>query len=204
MRRLVIAVDFDDVLVNSTELLPSLYNKKYGTSLKFSDMYQSRYDAFGVQTQQEAIRQLQTVMLDPGYTELVPDEIVIQGVHELAKIHELHVITGRAGFLEPYTRKVLDDYFAGCFASLEHTNHFDDGSGEHIRRSKVDVCRQINADVMIDDLPHHLKEILDSGVSEVISFGDYPWSRQIELGNHVVHCRDWTEVVREVQRLAGG
>ncbi len=201
MKKLIIAIDFDDVLVESSRLLPALFNKKYNTNLRFEDMYCARYEAFGVTTQLEAIRRLHAVMETPEYIDIPPTKNAIEVVKRLAQNHELHVVTGRASFLEPYTHTTLEKYFPGCFASVEHTNHFHDGGTNTIRRTKSEVCQQLKANILIDDLPSHIDDVLQSGVSEVVLFGQYPWNKDITVEPAVRRCNDWSAVSREIERI---
>jgi 5'(3')-deoxyribonucleotidase len=202
MRRLVIAVDFDDVLVDSSKVLPEIYNEKFGTDLRYEDMYVGHYGRFGVSTQAAAIQRLHSVMQCDAYTGLKPSIEVVEVVRRLASQHELHVITGRAGFLEPYTRAILDSNFPDCFTSLEHTNHFDDGDTTVVRRSKAQVCKQIGVDMLIDDLPLHVEQVLQSGVGRVVLFGEYPWNQSSAMSNGMSRCRTWGEVEKVVAACA--
>lgn len=202
MRRLVVAVDFDDVLVESSKVLPAIYNEKFGTDLRYEDMYVGNYGRFGVSTQEAAMQRLHSVMQCDAYTGIKPSTEVVEVVKRLASKHELHVITGRAGFLEPYTKAILDSNFPDCFTSLEHTNHFDDGDATVVRRSKAQVCEQIGADILIDDLPLHIEQVLHSGVGRVVLFGDYPWNQSFTVSDGMSRCRTWHEVEEVVADCA--
>ncbi len=54
---------------------------------------------------------------------------------------------------------MLDQYFPGVFQSIECTGFFDGKA-----RSKADVCKQLGADLLIDDHLHHAKAGAQIGI----------------------------------------
>ena len=208
-KRLVIAVDYDDVLSATMPQLVVDYNKTYDTKIGLEHFYRDLskeggvLEAFGVATEQEAIRRLHTIYKRKDYYLNLP---LIDGaqaaVERLSRQHELHLVTGRADFLKAPTQQALARDFPGMFVSVEHTNYYkDENDTEAVHRSKGEVCQQIGADVLIDDHVAHGKDVLRAGVQEVLIFGEYPWSAG-ELMAGMTRCLDWQAVEREVSRLA--
>lgn len=75
----------------------------------------------------------------------------------------------------------------------------------YIQRTKGDVCRQIGANVLVDDHVVHGESVLAAGINEVIVFGDYPWNRSVELSKGMVRCLNWFGdhgVIGEIERIA--
>lgn len=206
MKQLVIAIDCDDVLTDTLPQVVEDYNKMYGTRLGLDHMYRDVSEvaeAFGVSSGQEAIQRLHVIYRKKGYYEaLKPIDGAIEAVKELAKKHELHVVTGRQSFLESATRYTLDTYFPNMFQSVEHTNYYkDDTEKDAIHRSKAEVCRQIGADILIDDHITHCVDVLEAGVERVVLFGNYPWNTQDVLVAGMTRCANWKEVLGEVKRI---
>lgn len=201
-RRLVIAIDCDDVLVPSVHSLLEGYNSMFGARVAVEHFYEPATVAtWGTDDDDLARRQFERYLKSENYTPAQPFAEAIDIVAALAKEHELHLVTGRAGDREPETRQLLDEHFPGCFTSVEHTNHYVSSDYSVVPRSKGDVCREINAEVFIDDHVFHGREVFDAGVKEIIVFGDYPWN-QARLGTGMKRCVDWNEVWREVTKLA--
>ena len=201
-KRLVIAIDCDDVLLPTSQAIISDYNRRFGTSLTLDDMYQpATLDRWGTDKDDVAIERVNEFLRSQEHAQLTPDPAAVEGVHLLAGQHELHLITGRADFLKEVTARFLDDYFNGCFTSIEHTNYIVPSTSTAVRRSKGDVCAAINATVLIDDHLVHAEEALRT-LDRVIVFGDYPWNRRDALLEGIVRCADWPSVVEEVALYA--
>lgn len=206
MKQLIIAVDCDDVLTDTLPQVVEDYNKTYSTSLGLEHMYRDVSEVaevFGVTSEQEAIQRLHAIYRRKGYYEaLRPINGAVEAIAELARYCELHVVTGRQSFLEPATHYTLDTYFPGMFRSVVHTNYYrDDSEKDAVHRPKADVCRQLGADILIDDHITHGVDVLQAGVERAILFGNFPWNRQDVLVTGMTRCQNWEEVLGEIERI---
>lgn len=202
MKKLVIAIDCDDVLVTTSPHLVNYYNKTYGTALELRHMYNgAELKAWGTDSQEVAVRRIQDFSLTDEHAAITPEPTAVEAIKGLAKHHELHLVTGRADFLEPVTRRMLDEYFPGCFQTIEHTNYLNPSTDKASQRTKGEVCKAIGADILIDDHIKHGNTALGL-VKEVIVFGDYPWNQHEALPEGMVRCADWTAVVAEIEAYA--
>jgi len=202
-RRLVLAIDCDDVLVPTAPAIIRYYNERYGTQLGLEHMYRpATIDTWGTDDDDIAIERVNEFLQSEAHAALMPDAAAVESVRALAKEHELHLVTGRASFLEDLTKKMLADYFPGCFKTIEHTNFVVSSRDVAIRRSKGEVCRSIGAHVLIDDHLQHGHSVLDAQLERVIIFGDYPWNQEKNLAPRMVRCPDWSSVFMETERLA--
>lgn len=191
MRRLVVAVDCDDVLVQTTLLLVNAYNQKYGTSVLLEEAYSQSFEKWGAQ-EDEVSERFASLMETEGYRLLGIDLSDIETLRRLAKFHELHLVTARREHEKELTYAMIERDIPGVFTSME----FVGWTG-----SKGEVCRSIGADVIIDDNINHLKDAQRCGVPNLVWFGDYPW--QSELNDlAVVRCTGWREVEDFIGRVA--
>ncbi len=204
MRRLVIAVDCDDVLIHTAEATINAYNLRYKTNVTLKHWYDtSSLEPYGTTTTQEAIDRVYEYQLSAEHAALRPDPATVAAVNQLAEKHELHVVTGRARKIEPVTMKMLDDFFPGIFQSVEHTAFYGEAKGDQAKkRSKGEVCKEIRADILIDDHIVHGRDVLKHGVKKVLLFGNYPWNAHDDVGQGIVRCKDWNEVLRQVDLVA--
>lgn len=204
MKKLVIAVDCDDVLVPTAEAIVKDYNSRYATNVELRHMYQpASIDTWGTDSDDEAIKRVNGFLRSEAHAQIKPLPEAVEAIRALSKVHELHLITGRASFLEAVTAQMIDTYFRGCFSSVEHTNYIitsDDKAA--VRRTKGEVCRNIGADILIDDHIHHGVSVLEAGLEEVIIFGDYPWSQGQALVDGMVRCGSWEETLVEIEKVA--
>jgi len=201
-KRLVIAIDCDDVVVESSPSIVAWYNKQYGTTLHLSDLYKHDADdlpAWGVTSRDEAINRVNEYLSTDEYAQLPPTREAIDTLVWLGERHELHLVTGRADFLESATRQWLVGHFGDLFVSLEFTNFIVPSGHEHKSRSKADVCKQLGADILIDDHLHHAEQVAQADVP-VILFGDYPWNQADELSEKITRLANWSEVREYFER----
>lgn len=198
-RRLIIAVDCDDVLVPTAPWIINAYNEKYTTTLGLEDFYGHDPAPWGVEDMRDASDRVGEFLQSDEHAKIIPDDNTIEIVRDLANRHELHLVTGRSEILKRLTSKMISNYFLGCFKSIELTNFYDEAH----RRSKGDVCRELGADVLIDDHIEHVHSVLEVGMKEVIVFGDYPWNQSLWLPAGANRCANWDEVRDEIKRIAG-
>lgn len=189
MRRLVIAIDCDDVLIPSQEFLVDTYNHLYGTSVELGQDFEE-IDAWGV-GYDEVMRRCGEIARTDRFKNLEPDPEAVETINRLATVHELHLVTARQEKEQAFTKIALDKVLPEAFVAMEFIGW---------KGSKGDVCARIGADVLIDDSLGHLYDAIQKGLwSEgAILFGDYPWQAS-ELGRELIkRCRDWSAVEREV------
>ncbi len=194
MKRLVIAIDCDDVLVNTTHFFVDAYNKEYGTSVQLAQAHDESFDIWQADKELLASR-LSQLMDTEAYRMLGPrlDEVVV--LKELAESHELHVVTARREGEREATQAMLDRYVPGIFTSLEFVG---------FEGSKGGVCKKISADILIDDNARHLHDALGHGLPEggAILFGAYEWNApNPDYHDGLISCHDWDSVKSVIEQI---
>lgn len=194
-KRLIIAIDCDDVLIETTEYIVDAYNHQYGTSVTLDRSHDSGNEQWGV-VEDELLQRFNELQSTEEYARLLPMPEALRAVKQLARDHELHLVTARDGSIEAITEAMLNEYLPGCFTSMEHVGK---------ERSKGEVCKQLGADILIDDNLRNLLSALESGLPAggALHFGEYAWNRVEPLPEGAVACFDWAAVEREVARIAG-
>jgi 5'(3')-deoxyribonucleotidase len=194
MKRLVIAVDCDDVLVSTTPFFVDAYNRTHGTNVTL-DKAHSNDEHW--QTDRKTLEaRLAALMETDEYKQLRPIDIGVEVLTELSRHHELHVITARRPDERGLTEHMLDTHLPGVFTSLELVGF----SG-----SKGEVCERIHADVLIDDSIRHLNDAMKHGVAHagLILFGGYPWNMQEKTQKSFNACDTWNDVKERIDEFAG-
>jgi len=194
MRRLVIAVDCDDVLVRTTPFFVNAYNKKYGTHATLADARKTDSAIWGDEESVVLARWV-ALMEEPEYRSLAPDAEEVRVLQRLAQQHELHLVTARKPEEREATQALLDRELPAVFTSLE----FVGWTG-----SKGQVTERMGADVLIDDNASHLHDALRHGLASdgAILFGDYAWSDKTGNYDDLTHCFDWPAVEHVIAALA--
>lgn len=193
MRRLVIAIDCDDVLVRTTPFLVDAYNAKYGTKATLAQSHDPAFDIWQADEDTQVERWGQLTETE-GYKDLGPEPTEARVLRDLAQRHELHLVTARKEHERKYTREMLERELKGVFTSME----FVGWNG-----SKGDVCKRIGADVLVDDNWRHLENAIENGLPEsgAILFGDYPWNEADRARSNLTHCTDWASIKSVIEGL---
>jgi uncharacterized HAD superfamily protein len=194
VRRLVIAVDCDNVLVPTMPFFIDTYNQKYGTSITLDqvhDLDESIWQA----DDKTRIERLSSLTLTDEYHKLGPSKEEVDVLRELAKQHELHLVTSRKEHEREFTQEMLDRELSGVFTSMEFVGW---------EGSKGEVCKRVGADVLIDDNIYHLQDAIEQGLpaSGAILFGDYPWNAGDGTHDNLTRCADWSQVKATVEVIA--
>ena len=192
MKRLIIAIDCDDVLVRTTQYIVDKYNEEYNTSVRLGSAHAPgnlEWSAGG----EEVHRRIDSIQLSEAYGQLAPTAQAVDAVSELAGSHELHLITSRAKGIESVTQRMIDKYFSHCFTSVKHVGY---------GISKEATCRRVNAEVLIDDNLKHLLSAQTVGISNLLWFGHYPWQDRSVVPEGISVVSGWTQVVEHITRLS--
>lgn len=102
--------------------------------------------------------------------------IIPGSIHVLRKLcrdFTLHIVTARPNYAEDVTKKFISKYFQNIFAEVHFGNHYA-VDGPPI--SKAEICKRINAVLLIDDSLKYAKNCAAEGIP-VVLFGEYPWNR---------------------------
>jgi 5'(3')-deoxyribonucleotidase len=186
-----IAIDLDEVLTVSLPHMASWHNAKYGTSFHYDDAGFANYLFHQASGDSDA----------DGFAKVLewfssegPSAAVIPGAQEameaLKQRYNLVIVTSRPTHLAPLTHTWVETHFPGVFSETYFGNH----RGEGAEISKVDLCRQAGATLLIDDQPRYIREMSAAGIPAIL-FGNYVWNSHCEPLPGVQKAADWNEVV---------
>lgn len=189
-----VAIDIDDVLVDSVTPIFNHYNKKYGTTLTKKDYYSKDIKVLGVSEYAVAAKRLEKYLASAEYTTLPPLAEAVRAIHRLSEQYRFVAVTSRPAFIEHATRAWLKKHFDDLIEDVIFT-HFvmaADHSNHPSVSSKVDVCQRIGAAYMIDDHLHHA--VPAASVVEEVFLIDQPWNQQANLPKNVSRVKDWSVI----------
>lgn len=126
---------------------------------------------------------IDNVLAPDGCRELYPD--TAPSLYQLRERFNLEVVTARNPRRVAETMGWLALDLAGVFSGVHFIRAY---KGETV--TKADVCREIGADYLIDDLLEHCQSVASIGATALL-FGSYP---QIYIPN--IHpVQGWGEVI---------
>ncbi len=190
MKRPIIAIDIDEVLLPHFEGLIAWYNREYGTDLTLAHNHPSDPRPWGTDNISEAIKRVQRYFQTESFRNEEPFREAIEALRTLGDDYELIVITARDEIIEQATRDWLAKHFDQVFREAHFTAHYS-LTGKN--RSKVDVAKEAGAAYFIDDSLTTVLEVANAGIESIL-FGSYPWNQSKELPANVTRCHDWLAV----------
>jgi|SRR5579862_1198888 len=191
MKKPIIAVDIDDVLMPHFQDLINWYNREYGTNLMLADNHPKSIDNWGTDSFQAAIKRVHRFFDTDEFLNSRPFKEAKAAIKDLSDDYLMFVITSRDTLIEETTRKWLNEHFPEIFKEAHFTGLYR-LKGRPIPKSEI--AKQIKADYLIDDSLEHVTGASEIGIKGLL-FGDYPWNQADKLPSAVVRVKDWQEVL---------
>jgi FMN phosphatase YigB (HAD superfamily) len=191
-----IAIDIDDVLADSTDLIRVFANKATGLQLEphhyavpgpYWSYYEHVLEMNGITDKKEQSTILESWIANHGDAE--PIQGAIEALKSLAQHYTVVLITARDPKIRDHTELWLKKHFAGLYNDLHVIGNFKVVDKP---KSKGEVCVEVGASWLIDDNPEHCKSAIDHGLNAVL-FGDYGW--HFDAPKHLTKCKDWAAVL---------
>jgi len=186
---MTIAIDIDEVLA---ELMPTFleyYNKAYNTSFTNDHFYTYDWSKVLGITEEKKCKAHDDFIKLGGYKKLN----VIDGskavIKKIKRKHKLVVITGRGMTLKGDTDYWLKRHFPHTFKDIFYIRK---NPSSPALRSKAEICKQIKADVMIEDDMTYANSFLEQG-TKLLLF-NHPWNKEARENDNLVRVHSWERV----------
>ncbi len=192
----VIAVDFDDVLMEFNAGFLDFHNRVHGTTLTFDQLinYDNWEVVYGCDKETMTAR-AKNFYVSREHQLVEPVAGAVNAIEKLSRSHSLQIVTSRPTSVREHTLEWLDRHFPGLFHDFHFTNIYAADVGTK-PRSKSEVCREIGAAVLIDDALRHATEVADHAIPVLLP--DRPWNREhTPVGVTRVHS--WPDIVDWVE-----
>lgn len=192
MSRPLIAVDIDDTLADSTELIRLNVNKKYDVDIS-KEAYRSKGQYWGYYERVWAEHGLSLVLddLDDMIGELAKAPLLPSAALAIKQLYEqfdIVLITTRRKEKAKVTKQWVENTFAGMDIEV----HFSEAHKDESKMTKGQICKHIGARYLIDDSVDHCKSAQHEGVTPIL-FGQYGWHDAAP--NTINRCKDWPSVL---------
>lgn len=193
---MIISIDLDEVLADTTPALIRYHNATYGTSLVFDDFTNYEWWRVWGGTKEESVRKFLDFVKTPFFNEVRPVKGAEDAVMRLKDKHTLHIVTSRQTELETVTRAWIESYFPGVFAGVHVANHAQWAlSGK--TRTKVEICQELEAELLIEDSILYAKECEVENIPVLLL--DYPWNRGV-LPSNTKRVQSWEEILKRIEK----
>jgi 5'(3')-deoxyribonucleotidase len=128
----------------------------------------------------------------PEFIEVKPIQGSQKGIKEIAKKHNLHLITSRPHEIEQKTRQWINVYFPKVFTTITHTNQVSK-QGKGNSKKKSEIGKMMKIDIMIDD---HITYALDCADNEILTLlFEAPWNKSMQITHgYIKKVASWEEI----------
>lgn len=123
-----------------------------------------------------------------------PYDGAIDAISKLKLKYDLRVVTARHPFFKRATKRWIKKYFPSDFTSVDFI-HYKTPFGP--RNHKSDICRQIGAQIILDDKMSNATDCLKHGI-RVYLFGNHNLRRRNHLPEGIIWAKDWSMVLDEL------
>ncbi len=191
-----IGVDLDEVLADFNTPFIEYCNKRFGKVLKREDFANSDYGPLLGKSGKEVIEIVNDFYKSIYFERMMPVSGSVNAVAFLSSMNDLFVVTSRPDFLASSTKKWICNNFGSNFLGIFHSsNHYT--KRQNCGKSKVDLCRHFDLDLLIDDSLDYALQCSAAGVDSLL-FGDYSWNGNGKLPRNIHRVKNWQEVLERL------
>ncbi|XP_027333104.1 uncharacterized protein LOC113847966 isoform X1 [Abrus precatorius] len=202
-QKLVVAVDVDEVLGNFVSALNKFIADRYSSNYSVSEYHVYEFCKIWNCSRDEADIRVHEFFKTPYFKSGIhPLPGAQTALQNLSRFCSLSVVTSRQNVIKDHTIDWIEKNYPGLFHEIHFGNHF---ALNGVSRSKSEICRSLNAKVLIDDNPRYAVECGDTGI-RVLLFdyeNSYPWSKSESVDQHplVTKVKNWEEVEQQLMSL---
>ena len=174
----VIAIDIDEVLVPFLPALSRFYTHQTNIKVKIPHRHPYHYASLFNITEDEASGLVKDFYETSFHANLRPIRGSREMVKKLSENNTLIAVTGRQTYARVPTENLIQNHFRDSFTDIIYCDHFTPNS-----RSKGEVCKQICADLLIDDSYKNCMECLELSIPAVNFVGRpiYGWCEPSDI-----------------------
>jgi len=195
MRKKIIGLDLDDVLMDFNTGLCVFHNAYYGTKLTREHITSYLLEEIWRVPQSEVIRRVNEFYFSIHHKATPPTAGAVRAVKQLQARHEVVVITSRPESVSAQTYAWLKKHFPSLVVSVHHAGHFfhKEGAG-----TKGELCQRLGVEVFVDDAFHHVEDVAPV-VAQALLF-DAPWNRSYTLSRpNMQRIHSWDAICRVIE-----
>jgi 5'(3')-deoxyribonucleotidase len=203
MKRPVIAIDIDETISPFIPIFVEYLNDKDGTNLSSSTFFSYKFDeVLGCSYDDCKVKVVS--FFDSNYiSKIHPFQGAYETLCRLKLDFELHVVTARSNNYSELTTNWIHKHFPNVFDHIHFCNHYSD---TEISRNKSEICKAINAILLVDDNLEYALDCVENGIHAIL-FGNYAWNQSKLLNSNrnseykVIRAHSWYEVMGAIKKL---
>lgn len=192
MTKPVIAVDFDDVVAGFHDAFLLYHNNHFGTDITYEGI--TSYDmshTYG--TDMDTILNRISDFYHNHHHTVSPLPDAIENLRMLKERYQLEIVTSRCEAISDITTQWNRQHAPDIFSNAHYANGFGTKFPER-KRSKLEICREINAIALIDDALSHVNLVATESDIRVF-LPNRPWNQDVAHTN-VTRVTSWGEITK--------
>ncbi len=195
---MIIGIDIDEVLAELLEAYLKYHNQKYNTSAQKKDMFSYSFQEVFGGTEEETRQKVYDFFKSEHFQNIKPVKGALRTIKQLAKEHQLCIITARPHIIQKETEQWLAQHFPDCFQNITLTNQWHGSGGKEGLKSEIGKEKQIK--IMIDDSLKHALDCASQGIYVLLADFDYPWNKTEKLPENIKRVHSWEEIAEEIEK----
>jgi uncharacterized HAD superfamily protein len=192
MTRQAIAIDIDDVIADQAEAFIAYSNEKFKLSYTVDDYTEHWMELWNVDLD-EVERRAREYHSSGIFLAFNHKPSALPVLKRLKTRYDLVLVTSRRAQVQEETLEWVNEHFPDIFTDVIFAGFYDKLDKGRWHLTKADICKEIDAQFLIDDQLKHCIGAAEAGIQTIL-FGDYPWNQLGELPKNVSRCKDWDEV----------
>lgn len=181
MTDFVVACDIDEVLFPYLPCWVQYYNRTHNSDISVSDFHSYNFSHVLTDHDEEYITTLVYEFHEaPEFLEILPIADSVEAVKQLQEMSDVHFVTSRQNAIAKETYRWIYQHFGIEQEKIHIGNHWcKDTDAVTAKKSKVEMCRLINAQVLIDDSLSYAEECAAAGMHALLFDlgGTYGWNK---------------------------
>ena len=195
MKKIRIAIDLDDTLVPTVDLVVKeiLSDKSFPAFRGYQSIKDFTYDE-----ELALYRYIRKTINKQDISKFMPMPGSVLAIKKLAKDFDLYMVTARTKYIKKHTRIWLNYHFPKMFKKIIFGQYRKEGE---FKKTKGEICKELGISMIIDDRIDYALDCYKHGVKAIVfDYKDgYPWSKG-KLPKDVKKAKDWKEVLDIIKK----
>ncbi|MFA5746416.1 MAG: NIF family HAD-type phosphatase [Candidatus Pacearchaeota archaeon] len=195
MKKIKIAIDLDDTLVSTVNLLVKEMLKD--RSFPAFRGYHSIKD-FSFDEEMALYKYIRTTVNKQDIKKFKPIPGCVSVVKELSKTYDLYLVTARTKNVKKHTRDWISHHFPNCFKKIIFGQYLKEGE---FKKTKGEICKELGISLIIDDRYDYCLDCHKHGIRAIVFDykGNYVWSKG-KLPKEIKIIKNWKEVSEIIKK----
>lgn len=184
-----IGIDLDNVLADFSRSWLLYHNKKYDTNFSKENVKTYNMEEMFGNDYKTMVRRIKSFYRTKLFSNLNVIEGSRKTIKYLQESHKLFIITSRPSWTEMVTRKWVYSNYQNSFQEILISDQFGNKKNT---RTKIDICKDKNIDIMVEDAPSYTKEVSEGGIKVILL--DQPWNQDVSMNKYIKRAYSWEEI----------